>query len=108
MAFKGFFYFIRKKYSTMDNVLISRTRKFHFPQNFEPYCEMVHSARQVNVEHSMSKRSWTSEEFHHVLSTHTEMVIILIIEITVPESYSAHVHVSTNKVLKALELRDTF
>ncbi|XP_071789676.1 dynein axonemal heavy chain 6-like isoform X2 [Asterias amurensis] len=45
-----------------------------YSKNFEPYCEMVHSARQVNVEHSMSKRSWTSEEFHHVLSTHTEMI----------------------------------
>ncbi|XP_038073413.1 dynein heavy chain 6, axonemal-like isoform X3 [Patiria miniata] len=45
-----------------------------YSKNFEQYCEMVHAARQVNVEHSMSKHVWTPEEFHHVLSTHTEMI----------------------------------
>ncbi|XP_022090728.1 dynein heavy chain 6, axonemal-like isoform X2 [Acanthaster planci] len=45
-----------------------------YSKNFEQYCEMVHAARQVDVEHSMSKHVWTPEEFHHVLSTHTEMI----------------------------------
>ncbi|XP_063958044.1 dynein axonemal heavy chain 6-like isoform X2 [Lytechinus pictus] len=45
-----------------------------YAKNFEPYTGMVDQARRVDVEGSLQKREWTTEEFNHVLSAHSEMV----------------------------------
>ncbi|XP_077989551.1 dynein axonemal heavy chain 6-like [Glandiceps talaboti] len=45
-----------------------------YAKTFEPFSLMVDKARRVDVDSSMNKREWTTEEFHHVLSTHTEQI----------------------------------
>ena len=39
---------------------------------------MVDQARKVDVENSMSKKQWSTEEFQHVLAVHTEQVSLLL------------------------------
>ena len=36
---------------------------------------MVDAARKVDVETSMAKKQWSTDEFQHVLTVHTEQVI---------------------------------
>ncbi|XP_070577565.1 LOW QUALITY PROTEIN: dynein axonemal heavy chain 6-like [Ptychodera flava] len=45
-----------------------------YAKNFDPFSVMVDRARRVNVDVSMDKREWTTEEFHHVLSTHSQQI----------------------------------
>ena len=37
---------------------------------------MVDAAKRVDVEGSMAKKQWSTEEFQHVLAVHTEQVIL--------------------------------
>ena len=43
-------------------------------QEFDKFCTMVDGARQVDVEGSMAKKMWSTEEFQHILSIHTDQV----------------------------------
>ena len=38
------------------------------------YCDMVERSRRVDVEGSMGKKMWNTDEFNHVLKVHTEQV----------------------------------
>lgn len=43
-------------------------------QRYQLFCVMVDQSRQVDVLGSMARRPWTTDEFSHVLRTHTDMV----------------------------------
>lgn len=43
-------------------------------QAFETYGEMVDKARKVDVEGSMAKRQWSTDEFQHVLAIHSDQI----------------------------------
>ena len=43
-------------------------------QNYHQFCVMVDQSREMNVEESMAKRQWSTDDFNQVLGTHTEMV----------------------------------
>ena len=43
-------------------------------QDFTQYCTMVDHARLVDVDSSMAKKQWSTDEFQHVLAVHTEQV----------------------------------
>ena len=38
---------------------------------------MVEEARHVDVDGSMARKHWTTEEFHHVLAVHTNQVLFI-------------------------------
>ncbi|KAK7488391.1 hypothetical protein BaRGS_00020365, partial [Batillaria attramentaria] len=42
--------------------------------NYHQYCLMVDQSQQMNVEESMAKREWSTDDFNQVLATHTEMI----------------------------------
>ena len=43
-------------------------------QDYDEYCDMVDTARKMDVESSMEKQQWTTDEFMHVLRIHTDQV----------------------------------
>ena len=43
-------------------------------QDFDRYCVMVDLSRRVNVGESMANKSWTTDEFQHVLAVHTSQL----------------------------------
>ena len=43
-------------------------------QDYDDYCDMVNQARKMDVERSMQKHVWTTDEFLHVLRVHTDQV----------------------------------
>ncbi|XP_023930267.1 dynein heavy chain 6, axonemal [Lingula anatina] len=45
-----------------------------FSENYDKYCLMVEQARRMDVEGSMAKKQWSTDEFQHVLSIHTDQV----------------------------------
>ncbi|XP_071080158.1 dynein axonemal heavy chain 6-like [Haliotis cracherodii] len=45
-----------------------------FSTNYDQFCTMVDQSRSMDVEESMAKRNWSTEEFNHVLAAHSEMV----------------------------------
>eukprot|EP00058_Branchiostoma_floridae_P021106 XP_002606596.1 hypothetical protein BRAFLDRAFT_72653 [Branchiostoma floridae] len=47
---------------------------FSYAEDYTKFTVMVDKARRVDVDASMTQREWTTEEFHHVLSQHTEQV----------------------------------
>lgn len=42
--------------------------------NYHQFCQMVDQSRKMNVDASMAKKAWSTEEFSQVLATHTEML----------------------------------
>ncbi|WAR20146.1 DYH6-like protein, partial [Mya arenaria] len=42
--------------------------------NFDNFCVMVEKCLRLNIEESMSRRQWSTDEFSTVLAAHTEMV----------------------------------
>ncbi|KAK3092231.1 hypothetical protein FSP39_000084 [Pinctada imbricata] len=56
-------------YMTMELELVKQ-----YSANFDQYCGMVDKCQQLNVEESMAKHPWSTDEFSHVLPTHTDMI----------------------------------
>ncbi|XP_062579261.1 dynein axonemal heavy chain 14-like [Saccostrea cucullata] len=45
-----------------------------FSHNFDQYCEVVDKSKALDIDESMARHEWSTEEFNHVLPTFTEMV----------------------------------
>ncbi|OWF46435.1 Dynein heavy chain 6, axonemal [Mizuhopecten yessoensis] len=58
-----------ESYMTMEMALVKQ-----YSTNFDHFCVMVDKARILNVNESMARREWSTEEFQHVLATYTEMI----------------------------------
>ena len=48
-------------------------------KDFDKYCMMVDKARRLDVPESMASKTWTTEEFQHVLAVHTSQVNVIFI-----------------------------
>nr|KAI8735296.1 dynein heavy chain 6; axonemal-like [Biomphalaria glabrata] len=57
------------KYVEMEMQLLEQ-----FISNYSGFCQMVDKSRKVNVEESIAKNPWTSEDFNHILGVHLEMI----------------------------------
>ncbi|XP_071963333.1 dynein axonemal heavy chain 6-like [Antedon mediterranea] len=44
-----------------------------YAEDFQDYCEMVERSRHIDVEKSMKRKEWTTDEFHRILASHSEM-----------------------------------
>ncbi|KAK3576323.1 hypothetical protein CHS0354_039732 [Potamilus streckersoni] len=56
-------------YMTMEMELVKQ-----YSKNFDQFCIMVDRCCLLNVEASMARRPWTTDDFSHVLATHSEMI----------------------------------
>ncbi|XP_041352994.1 dynein heavy chain 6, axonemal-like isoform X2 [Gigantopelta aegis] len=56
-------------YINMEMELIKQ-----FCLNYDQFCRMVDQCKLLDVEESMSKKTWSAEEFNHVLRSYTDMI----------------------------------
>ncbi|XP_019625905.1 PREDICTED: LOW QUALITY PROTEIN: dynein heavy chain 6, axonemal-like [Branchiostoma belcheri] len=60
--------------TNMDHLENALGEVLSYAEDYTKFTVMVDKARRVDVDASMTQREWTTEEFHHVLSQHTEQV----------------------------------
>ncbi|XP_033124826.1 dynein heavy chain 6, axonemal-like [Anneissia japonica] len=48
-----------------------------YAEEFQDYCAMVERSQQIEVEKSMKRKEWSTEEFHRILGSHSEMIRLM-------------------------------